>query len=364
MIVQGSEKYKKNNEDIQYETGFTVEQTNIAKGIACILLLFHHLFYNAYEKTHLFTPLVFLNDKPIEGYLSSLCKICVAVFLVLSGYGVAESIDKKIKTMSVKKKSIVFRICFRLLFKLWSGYAVIYLLFVPWQPLFERHPYRSILDGIIDFMGLAELFQTPTMNETWWFMSVAIFSYLIAPFFYCILKYKALAFNVAIACFGFMLVFGNIFWCCFFMFGMILSKINFFEKLSQNQCSKRYKWMMSFCFLMLAALLRFMQPYWMDGIFALSIILFSYLCVSEIKFICNILQFIGKHSANIFMFHTFIYYYNFTEFIYAPKYAPLILLWLLIICILISVLIEDIKKVTYLQKGIDYISRKIEGNIS
>lgn len=36
-------------------TGFSLYQTSVAKGFACLLLLFHHLFYNKPECYERFT---------------------------------------------------------------------------------------------------------------------------------------------------------------------------------------------------------------------------------------------------------------------------------------------------------------------
>lgn len=51
----------------------------------------------------------------------------------------------------------------------------------------------------------------------------------------------------------------------------------------------------------------------------------------------------GKHSMNIFLFHTFIYLYWFKDYIYITRNPLLIFLSLLIPCYIISVVIEFIK---------------------
>lgn len=61
--------------------------------------------------------------------------------------------------------------------------------------------------------------------------------------------------------------------------------------------------------------------------------------------ISYLLEFVGKHSMNIFLFHTFIYYYWFRDFIYASRNPMVIYLLLLLICLLISVGIELLKKI-------------------
>lgn len=60
--------------------------------------------------------------------------------------------------------------------------------------------------------------------------------------------------------------------------------------------------------------------------------------------ITKALAFFGKHSMNIFLFHTFIYYMWFSDIIYITRNPFIIFLELLASCLLISVLLEGIKK--------------------
>ena len=78
----------------------------------------------------------------------------------------------------------------------------------------------------------------------------------------------------------------------------------------------------------------------------------SFICLSGIMFykqikITNIsqsLEFIGKHSMNIFLFHTFIYWYYFKEFIFWSRNPIIIYLTLLIVCLLVSMALEIVKQ--------------------
>jgi hypothetical protein len=54
---------------------FGINSTNACKGVALILLLWHHLFYQNPE----YGLFVFK--------FATLSKVCVAIFVILSGYG-------------------------------------------------------------------------------------------------------------------------------------------------------------------------------------------------------------------------------------------------------------------------------------
>lgn len=356
-------KFKKMHcKEYKSEDGFTVDQTNIAKGIACILLLFHHLFYSTSSYSR-FTSLMLLADNvPFESFIAVTAKVCVAIFLLLSGYGINETLNKRLLVEPTKKMSVICRTTLRLLWKLWTSYIVIFLLFVPWQGLFGRQPYTCFLDGLIDFFGFAFLFDTPTMNATWWYMSVALLSYMLIPVFKLLLmKFKGLYIAVIAVLFALFISRSYVFWVFMFMVGMLLSEEHFFEYISKKKSKAIYNWIV--CLICVGAffVIRNMldDTTMFDVFFALTIIVFSFVCISKIKYLNIALEFIGKHSGNIFMFHTFIYAYNFREFIYSPQYAPFILLLLLVVCLMISILIEFIKKITCVQKGIDCIGRRI-----
>ena len=56
------------------------------------------------------------------------------------------------------------------------------------------------------------------------------------------------------------------------------------------------------------------------------------------------LVFLGKHSMNIFLFHTFIYYFYFYDWVYYSRNPLLIFLTLLLICIALSLFLERVKE--------------------
>ena len=182
--------------DDQNRMRFDIRQTNIAKGVALLMLLWHHLFYSSAEYYQRFTTMHLYKGIPIESTLSNYCKVCVAVFLLLSGYGLYmswQSYEKKVIASKGK-----FTIGHQLLFvknhllKLMFNYWFIYILFVPLSVFFGT-PFWEIykgnfLYGLVDFLGLANLFKTPSMNGTWWFMSVIILFYLLFPLMMFIVK--------------------------------------------------------------------------------------------------------------------------------------------------------------------------------
>lgn len=72
---------------------FTVEKTNLCKGVAILIMLFHHLFFRP-ESWPLYFYKIKLGSIPLIGYIASQGKICVSIFVFLSAYGLTLSVRK------------------------------------------------------------------------------------------------------------------------------------------------------------------------------------------------------------------------------------------------------------------------------
>ena len=105
------------------------------------------------------------------------------------------------------------------------------------------------------------------------------------------------------------------------------------------------------------------QERYFDFFFAFSIILTSYFFISKIPFINKILEEIGKKSGKIFMMHTFIYLFYFSDFIYGFKYSVIIYIVLLVVCYLIALALDWLMKITRYNKLIDKWTASNASNI-
>ena len=169
---------------------FDKRQTNIAKGVALLLMLWHHLFDESLSNE--FVSVFVIDSTPIECIFSKYAKVCVGMFLFLSGFGLYKSFEAKRKRMIREQNNhhlFGFDISFVRdhLIKLMSNYWFIYLVFVPlglfFGVAFWTVYQKSVLYGVFDFLGISYLFSTPTMNPTWWFISLIIIVYLLFPLF-------------------------------------------------------------------------------------------------------------------------------------------------------------------------------------
>lgn len=366
---------------------FTKEHTMQMKGIAIIILLFHHCFLNAqrwatvpYEKLATtkgwgyypisFTP---FSSHTIQ-YLASFSKICVAMFVFMTGYGMWVSYEsqKKKTTMSnyIKKRMVTLMTGFLIIF------VVTEILAIPTGRFIEvyGHDFRSVVYMIIDALGLAKLLGTPLFCLTWWYMSLAIVLIMIFPFVHSIMgKYQWIVVVASIivprAC-GFGQSTDLFRYLLAYTLGMYFAQhdllVRIKEKfMEQNVAGKLLSLIVSL--IGLAVIIKCRQNAWIgwkyldfwDGFAAMYVIIISYIYILNGKWIVKGLGFLGKHSMNIFLIHSFYRDVFFHEFTYSFYYAWLDYIVLMAISLVTSIVLEWFKKLIRYEKFIEWVKRLV-----
>lgn len=366
---------------------FTKEHTMQMKGIAIIILLFHHCFLNAqrwatvpYEKLATtkgwgYYPISFapFSSHTIQ-YLASFSKICVAMFVFMTGYGMWVSYEsqKKKTTMSnyIKKRMVTLMTGFLIIF------VVTEILAIPTGRFIEvyGHDFCSVVYMIIDALGLAKLLGTPLFCLTWWYMSLAIVLIMIFPFVHSIMeKYqwvvvvasiivpRACGFGQSTDLFRYLLAYTL---GMYFAQHDLLARIK--EKfMEQNVEGKLLSLIVSL--IGLAVIIKCRQNAWIgwkyldfwDGFAAMYVIIISYIYILNGKWIVKGLGFLGKHSMNIFLIHSFYRDVFFHEFTYSFYYAWLDYIVLMAISLVTSIVLEWFKKLIRYEKFIEWVKRLV-----
>lgn len=366
---------------------FTKEHTMQMKGIAIIILLFHHCFLNAqrwatvpYEKLATtkgwgYYPISFapFSSHTIQ-YLASFSKICVAMFVFMTGYGMWISYEsqKKKTTMSnyIKKRMVTLMTGFLIIF------VVTEILAIPTGRFIEvyGHDFRSVVYMIIDALGLAKLLGTPLFCLTWWYMSLAIVLIMIFPFVHSIMeKYQWIVVVASIivprAC-GFGQSTDLFRYLLAYTLGMYFAQHDLLARIKekfmeQNVAGKLLSLIVSL--IGLAVIIKCRQNAWIgwkyldfwDGFAAMYVIVISYIYILNGKWIVKGLGFLGKHSMNIFLIHSFYRDVFFHEFTYSFYYAWLDYIVLMAISLVTSIVLEWFKKLIRYEKFIDWIKRLV-----
>lgn len=329
----------------------SIQDTNVLKGLALLLLLWHHLFYKTNGLFEDFT----LFGYGIANQLGIFSKVCVAIFVFLSGYGLIRSNKSKSVIIFYRKRFV----------KLFANYWFIWLIFVPLNIFCFGYSLEQVYNTqivpklIIDFVGMASLVGTRTMNATWWFYSCIIILYALFPIIYrggyryllCLLIALILPFVPS-----FKLIEPIRYYLLPFVMGIICgdnrigfhqSSIKLLNKISLifRGYSTNFDICILFVFFLLTALLRNISQYSLlvDSFLALLIYLL-YINLNLSTKLKRALAFLGKHSFNIFLFHTFFYYYWFKNLFYSPTNPILIFLLLLLVTLLVSLVLEYVKE--------------------
>lgn len=332
-------------------TGFSKQTSMAAKGIAVILMLVHHLFICSTEFTLQYgTTYAPFGENAVMSF-SNLAKLCVAVFVFLSAYGMTVSLSKHEGSMAVYLR----RRMKKLMFSFW----IVYALSIATCFLRPDHlsvytadgKFRAVVYVLADITGLSSLFGTPSYNETWWYMTLAIILIFLTPVmvrFYEKFGICAIAVAAALPYLGLQQT-GMLTYIFTAMLGVAAAKSGLFDKIRGKVSSRGKKAaalilnLLIFLFLCILRI-KIGLVYWTDAFLALSLIteLFLLMDCGPMRF--PVLSFIGSCSMNIFLIHTLIFEYYCTAFIYSPKNWILITLLLLAVSTAVSYAVRLIQQ--------------------
>jgi hypothetical protein len=344
------------------------------KGILIIFMLYHHLFsgdYTAHNVQLVFAPDIF--DYP---YFVLFGKTCVGGFAFLSAYGIMKQM------MKINKPSGFIRAVLRRLIRLESTVIFIYttaMLYITLVMKVKISTFYLDANGyfhrhwiLIDALGLADLFRTPTFNVTWWYMSAAVLIILVMPFV-CLIYRKLRYYTLPVmAVYPYLLMrqdrYANhlaVLLAAVF-FGSAFAYENWFEKI--DDLRRKAVWSQIVYIAVCAALTVFafcgsmkhisVDRYYVPAAVVMASLTMSYF--SRIPYLNKVLGFLGKYSGDIFMVHTLIYFYYYPDFIYSFRYDLLILAVLLAISLLAALIISGLKKLTRYDRLTELVLRKLE----
>ena len=351
-------------------TAFSRNDTKAIKGVAIILMLFHHIagFGNARW------PLDFAGFKSLwpafaeNGYLTDLAlgaKICVSLFFFLGGYG-----------LYVRWKKSSFNIASSIM-SLYKGFWKVFAVFVPiafvffgktgsaYNTLCTRYNITSVKDLatrlVSNFIGWS-----PYINFEWWVLSSYICALLLG-YLFCVYNKKR-----------------NDFWVEFFIVLVVdilirnifpaIAKTQTFASLTTNVYYGRLLTINSFSSVFFAGIVFAKynavatikasvkkQPFYpIIAMFFICVIFYARvyitrntadiictpLLVSLISVVFDLLKpiktvfaFLGQHSTNMWLIHSFYcyYFYEFTKIVFSTQNVWIDLLILTVLSLASSI---------------------------
>ena len=339
---------------------FDIKQTNVVKGLAVLLLLWHHLFLN---NLSLCTPLLTVHGIAVAKILADCSKCCVALFVFLSGYGLFKSYSSFIKRCPEKRPAVLLDFIFikNRVLKLLKNYWFVFFIFVPLSLLFGRYFYKiygsNPLHYIADVSGISYLLYGDkyTMNPTWWYIGMILVYYIVYPFICRLyMRFPKTVLIISILSIFIPNVYRNLnIYFPTMMFGTLFADKKVFECADSLNLPIQLKTIIAAFVLILLLPVRVLlnqrnMVYSMkfDIVFILPIVFICYFAFSRIKILNAVLEELGKKSGLIFLFHTFIFSFFFKDLLYSLKYPLLIFIVLTSVCYVIASLLEKAMELT------------------
>lgn len=160
------------NEEAREQTAFSNKDTQLAKGIAISMMILHHTFPSVLNYQSVYTFSLLQETVTIPVLIGRFCKLCVAIFTVLSGYGIA--ISCKGKSGDVLENTLIFRIK-NMFFTYWKCFAVFVLARVAFGGEIFAGGEKTFLMNLFalkfDYCG------------AWWYVAPYIVLVALVPFF-------------------------------------------------------------------------------------------------------------------------------------------------------------------------------------
>lgn len=339
---------------------FSKKHSTMTKGILIIFMLAHHVFYP--DQLAIYEINTFFDNQSRIVHLISFFRICVAGFSFLSAFGMT----RILKSKPIGNASENMRFILKRLIRLESSviviyiFAVLYRQFIMHQPVGELYCplspniIRIALAMLFDLLGLAAFMGSPLVNVTWWYLSYAILLIVIMPFLFK--AYEKCRYSLLPAACMVSLLFPDNrmeFWVFLpsAFLGCAFAYENWFEKLydwkKDNKIVKAGK--LIACLLLLCLSYYLLNEYTGIEICSLFIFVIPYMVyefIAHVPGLRSCLEFLGKHAANIFLTHTFLYLYFCSDIIYSFRDSWKIMSALLGLSLALSILIELFKKYT------------------
>lgn len=312
-------------------------------GLAAIAMVYHHLFCIPERLKGFWVPMPTPFGFNIELSIAWYCKLCVAIFAFLSGYGFVHYANRK-WGHSINFKAIVsfwlHRLC-----KFYPHFWFIAAIFLSYGVL-SKTISISFPNLISTALGLSNQF-----NSEWWYIKQYLVLVMLFPALYPILQGARDRTSLSIRFASSMIItyalskflHAQFSYCLIFIEGIIVARYRLFDKVSLHFEKVEHARTVAVAaligtFIIRTALASEAGSSFPDLIIIVPVI-FSIVSLLGSKE-HRILAIFGKHSTALWLSHTFIIYYYFQPIILIPKYSIPIFIWALLLSLIVAILLD------------------------
>ncbi|MBY6003753.1 acyltransferase [Salipiger bermudensis] len=323
----------------------TLHQALILKGLAVLLMFAHHLFG---LPTLIHPPAAYVSTVPglpLDYMIGRYGKVCVALFLLLTGYGLAASgaVDRAATLRRVRRFFMAYWVYFALLI----GIGAVFFgdVMTGRGPRFSVEPVRLVTNALALRHDYA---------YEWWFAEVYLLLLLLSPFLVplgrrpgallasCLLAFVAgAALDVAGLRLPVLTPANLLIWQLPFVFGVVLATQDLPRMRAALTPLRAAILLVAGTVAVELAAPKAMTP-WLILSCPASLILLHRL-IGLRRAPTAALAFIGQRALPLWLVHPFLCYYFAQPLVYAPRWAPLVFLWLLILTLAIVLPVEALR---------------------
>ena len=331
---------------------FTKEFTQIVRGAAILLMVYHHLFVIPERINNDYINLLLFGSFDLQSYLACYAKICVGIYCFLSGLGIYYTLNAGDFTLRHQ-----YRLIFKKIVLFIIQYNVIYLIFVTigcamGSFRFDWHYVTGIF-----------AFEPTYYNGELWFVTTYLFLILSAPILnYFFDRRKRLLYRILLICIP-VVVYGlyaglsiicpenilqyilsivcgtslSLLVPCVIIFieGFLCSKYDIYTRIIKVLSGNGHLKIKLTIILLFSILLRILlvqhETTMRWDFIAVPLFVTSIAPLIYNTKATKLFKFFGKHSTNIWMLHTYWCYYLFQKVVLLPEISVLIYVWLLIL---------------------------------
>lgn len=249
-------------------------------------------------------------------------------YVFISAYGIAKQ-GKELNKENITRRIIKIIMPFLFVYILAAIYTIIN---GNWSSIYGNNWQSTVYFVFLDACGLANLFGTPTLNGTWWYMTLALFLPIIIM---ATIKLHEKIGTIGVvllgifvpACFGVPETDLFRWWILTMVMGIVLARDNFYEKfLNYNIVCKIVICFVAILLICPLSYIRYgIGGYWIIDAILVFFLSFLAIIIEKLPIINYIFEKLGNNPFNMFLTHSFIFYYYFKTFIYSWRYPALIL---------------------------------------
>ena len=361
---------------------FTKENTMAVKGIGILMLLSFHCFSNNDRITVPGTDITvdfWPFTKEFGMFLSDQMGVCVAIFAFLSVYGMTLSIKKSYPGYEMNERQAALYVIKKYL-------SILFLFFIPflfcelvtWKKgflsMYGDTRAKQMCNILMDMFCVSDIFGSHMIVRTWWYMSFLVMITVFMPALIHLYKrYQWLMIPVVLIPIILFLDLNQrmIRWigvvpiAVCFADQRVFERLKEFEITGKRKLDKIIKFAVSTVVLYVLFLvkIRFLSNvrirFTINTVMIVLLIYWCYEFFIELLVIKQVLQFLGRHSADMFFVHSFIRQLWYKQELYSLESAVLIYLVLLGSSLLISIALDLLRKLVHYQQATGWITGKV-----